>query len=308
MTMTERSPLEEAASFRDQLVAAGVLLSMGSDGIYGRSTAFESVVDGLLDLLARTTAGMGAQRVRFPPVMPRHVFERTDYLKSFPDLTGSIHSFTGSDRDHAKLLAAAEAGDDWSAHLTPSDAMLVPAVCHPLYPTQRGVLPEGGRLFDVMGWSFRHEPSPDPARMQSFRIQEYVFLGDPDAAQAHRDGWIDRGLEVLGGLGLDVRAEVANDPFFGRLGTMLANNQVDEELKYEVVTTVGSEAKPTAIMSSNCHRDHFTDVFDIEGHDGSLAHSACVGFGIERCTLGLFRAHGMDPASWPAPVRAKLWP
>jgi seryl-tRNA synthetase len=309
MTMTpERSPLDEAAEFRDELVEAGVLLPMGSDGIYGRSTDFERVVDGLLALLATTTAGMGATRVRFPPVMPRHLFEQTGYLRSFPDLTGSVHSFTGTDRDHAKLLAAAEAGDDWSTHLTAAEAMMVPAVCHPLYPTQTGRLPEGGRLFDVMGWSFRHEPSPDPARMQSFRIQEYVFLGDPDDAQAHRDGWTDRGLDVLGGLGLDVSAVVANDPFFGRLGQMLANNQVDEELKYEVVTTVGSTERPTAIMSSNCHRDHFTESFHIEGPGGSLAHSACVGFGIERCTLALFRRHGFDLAGWPPAVRDRLWP
>jgi seryl-tRNA synthetase len=306
MTMVERSPMEEAAAFRDELVAAGLLVPLGSDGLYGRSADFEAVVEGLLALLARTTAGMGTTKVRFPPVMPRSVFERTDYLKSFPDLTGSVHSFTGSDRDHAKLLAAAEAGEDWSTHLTPADAMLCPAVCHPLYPTQTGTLPEGGRLYDVMGWSFRHEPSADPARLQSFRIQEYVFLGSPDDAEAHRDGWVDRGLDLLGKLGLEVRAEVANDPFFGRLGKMLANNQIDEELKFEVVATVGSTEKPTAIMSSNLHREHFTEQFEIHGHDGAEAHSACVGFGIERVTLALFRRHGLDLGRWPADVRSQL--
>jgi seryl-tRNA synthetase len=306
MTMVDPSPLEEAAAFRDELLAADVLLPSGSDGLYGRSAAFESVVEGLLALLARTTSGMGTTKVRFPPVMPRAVFERTDYLKSFPDLTGSVHTFTGGDRDHARLLAAAEAGEDWAGHLTPADAMLCPAVCHPLYPTQTGTLPEGGRLFDVQGWAFRHEPSVDPGRMTSFRMQEYVFLGSPDDAQAHRDGWIDRGLDVLGTLGLDVRAEVANDPFFGRLGKMLANNQLDDELKYEVVATVGSTGKPTAIMSSNCHRDHFTAPFDIHGHGGTEAHSACVGFGVERVTLALFRRHGLDVDRWPSAVRETL--
>jgi seryl-tRNA synthetase len=308
MTMTDRAPLEEAAAFRDELLAAGVLLPLGTDGLYGRSADFEAVADGLLALLARTTSGMGTTRVRFPPVMPRAVFEHTDYLKSFPDLTGSVHTFTGGDRDHAALLAAAEAGEDWSGHLTPADAMLCPAVCHPLYPTQTGTLPDGGRRFDVLGWAFRHEPSADPARMQSFRMQEYVFLGTPDEAQAHRDGWIDRGLGILGDLGLEVRAEVANDPFFGRLGKMLANNQVDEELKYEVVATVGSSTRPTAIMSSNCHRDHFTAPFGIEAAGGAEAHSACVGFGIERVALALFRRHGLDLDRWPAAVRGHLFP
>ena len=122
MTMVERSPLDEAAAFREELLAAGLLLPSGTDGIYGRSAEFEAVAEGLLALLARTTAGMGTTKVRFPPVMPRSVFEHTDYLKSFPDLTGSVHTFMGGDRDHAKLLAAAEAGEDWTGHLTPADA------------------------------------------------------------------------------------------------------------------------------------------------------------------------------------------
>lgn len=299
---------DAATEFRDALFAAGILLPSGTDGLYGRSSTFESIVEGFLALLATTTSGMAADRVRFPPVMPRQVFEHTDYLRSFPDLTGSVHTFVGGDKDHVALLATAEAGGDWSAHLSPADAMLCPAICHPLYPTQSGTLPEGGRLFDVMGWAFRHEPSTDPGRMQSFRMQEYVFLGEPDAAQAHRDGWIDRGLDLLGGLGLEVESEVANDPFFGRVGRMLAANQREDAAKFEIVATVGSPEKPTAIMSSNCHRDHFSVPFGIECADGSVAHSACVGFGIERVALALLRRHGLDPASWPGDVRASLWP
>ena len=32
----------------------------------------------------------------------------------------------------------------------------------------------------LLGWIFRHEPSIDPARMQTFRQREYVYLGDVD--------------------------------------------------------------------------------------------------------------------------------
>ncbi len=186
--------------------------------------------------------------------------------------------------------------------------MLCPAVCHPLYPTQGGTLPEGGRRVEVYGYCFRHEPSTDPFRMQAFRQHDYVYLGTPEGARAHRDQWIDRGLEVLAGLGLDVSSVVANDPFFGRPGRMLAANQRIEELKYEIVAPVFASGRPTAISSSNCHLDHFSRPFGIETADGEAAHTSCFGFGVDRITLALMDRHGTDPAAWPAGVRSALWP
>ena len=48
-------------------------------------------------------------------------------------------------------------------------------------------------------------------------------------------------------------------------------------------------------------------VYGIELADGGVAHTACLGFGLERVTLALFRAHGLDPRAWPDEVRAELW-
>jgi hypothetical protein len=132
-------------------------------------------------------------------------------------------------------------------------------------------------------------------------------VGEPDRAQLHRDGGLERGLELLGKLGLDVEAVPANDPFFGRLGTMLAANQLDEALKMEIVTPVCSKERPTAIMSANCHRDHFGVPFGIADASGGTAHSACVAFGVDRVTLALLKTHGIDPTSWPPDVRGLLW-
>ena len=36
------------------------------------------------------------------------------------------------------------------------------------------------------------------------------------------------------------------------------------------------------------------------------AHSACVGFGLERIALALFRKHGFDPDRWPHDVKQVL--
>jgi seryl-tRNA synthetase len=241
-------------------------------------------------------------------VLPREYLVRTDYLRSFPDMIGSIHSFSGGNAEHAQLLRTVEDDGDWAAALTPTDVVLLPAACYPLYPMATGRLPEGGRLFDVLGTCFRHEPSPDPARMQVFHQREYVHLGTPDSALKFRDAWLERSLELMADLGLEVRAEVANDPFFGRAGRMLAANQRESALKYEVVATVANEDKPTAIVSCNLHQEHLTVPFEIQSADGATAHSACVGFGMERITLALFSAHGTNTQLWPAQVRRRLWP
>jgi seryl-tRNA synthetase len=100
---------------------------------------------------------------------------------------------------------------------------------------------------------------------------------------------------------------VANDPFFGRVGRILADNQRAETLKFEIVTPISSAEHPTAIGSSNCHLDHFGEPFGIETADGGVAHSCCFGFGLDRITLALLRTHGMDPGDWPAAARDRLW-
>ncbi len=311
MAVAQQDRPDEAqpwAEFRRQLLAAGLLLATGVDGIYGRSETYEAVADAVDRLVLRVGVDQDALSIRFPPVMPWATFERNGYLESFPDQMGSVHTFRGDEERHAELVRRAEAHEDRAPLLETTDMVLCPAVCHPLYPTQSGVLPEGGRRVEVYGYCFRHEPSSDPFRMQAFRQHDYVYLGTPEGARAHRDQWVERGTEVLSGLGLAVEAVVANDPFFGRPGRMLAANQRTEELKIELVAPVFAAGRPTAISSSNCHLDHFGRPFGIETADGEVAHSACFGFGVDRITLALVDRHGTDPASWPAAVRSVLWP
>ncbi len=295
-------------TYRDELLDAGILTDTGVPGLYGRNGAFEAVISGINRLMDEKAHGDKPEKFAFPPLISRRTYELTDHLRSFPDLMGAIHSFTGGDVEHRALVSSFESGDDWPAQLSTTDMMLCPAACYPLYPMlSNKPLPKGGRIFDVMGYCFRHEPSPDPARMQLFRMHENVFVGEPDDALAFRDRWMDRCLDVLGGLGLKVHAEVANDPFFGRAGKMLKVNQKEQHLKYEIVTPICSEEKLTAIASCNCHLDHLSVPFQVTLPDGGVAHSACVGFGLERITLALFKKHGLDVHAWPTAVRSALF-
>ena len=52
-------------------------------------------------------------------------------------------------------------------------------------------------------------------------------------------------------------------------------------------------------MSINYHQDHFGSVYGIVTGDGRVAHSACLGFGLERVTLALLRIHGLELDEWP---------
>jgi hypothetical protein len=167
---------EPWAPFRKQLVDTGLLIPTGVDGLYGRSGSYESVAEAMDRLVLRVGADQKATSVRFPPVMRWTTFEHNGYLESFPDQMGSIHTFRGDERAHAELLHRTEEHEDRAPLLESTDMVLCPAVCHPLYPTMTGTLPEGGRRVEVYGYCFRHEPSTDPFRMQSFRQHDYVYL------------------------------------------------------------------------------------------------------------------------------------
>ena len=88
------------------LLTAKLLLPTGVDGLYGRSGTYEEVVDGLFYLISRYREP-GTEVVRFPPVMNRHVLEKSGYLKSFPNLLGCVCALHGSERD---IRSAADRG------------------------------------------------------------------------------------------------------------------------------------------------------------------------------------------------------
>jgi seryl-tRNA synthetase len=302
--------MEPEAAFLQELVQRGLLIPTGVEGLYGRGGAFEEIVERFDALVTRWGAEDGAEVMRFPPAIPRRDFEESGYLKSFPQLAGTVHSFMGDEREYLSLLATLEGEGDWTAGQKATGVVLTPAACYPVYPAlaRRGPLPEGGSLVDVYSYCFRHEPSPDPARMQLFRMREYVRVGTPEEVVEFRQRWLERGQALMGSLGVPLTVDAANDPFFGRTGRMLAANQRDQGLKFELLIPIAREDKPTACLSFNYHQDHFGSAWGLATHDGGTAHTACVGFGMERVTLALLRHHGTDVEAWPAEVREVLWP
>ncbi|MGZ6603018.1 MAG: amino acid--[acyl-carrier-protein] ligase [Solirubrobacteraceae bacterium] len=309
MSAEVRQASPDQAEFLAALIEHGLLLESGVPGVYGHGAVFEDVRSRLDERLSAEAGQRGAERLRFPPLLPRRQLESSGYLNSFPHLAGSVYSFDGDERQAAAQSERAERHEDWSEFQRPTELTLMPAACYPVYPAiaARGRLPEGGVFVDAGGaWVFRHEPSHDPARRQIFHQHELVRIGDPEVVLEWRDEWSRRGLELLRSFGLAAELDVANDPFFGRRGRMLARNQQAERLKLELLVQIAGP-EPTACASFNHHRDHFGSTWGIELADGSVAHTACLGFGHERIVLALLRTHGLDPQAWPATVRGQLW-
>ena len=294
---------DAGAALKDAL-----FLQTGVDGVYARTGLYESVVEALAALISAYRPA-DAEVLRFPPVMSRAQLERHGYLKSFPNLLGAVSCLCGDERHIRGVVQRfEEGGEPWTGALEAADLVLAPAACYPVYPLAagRGPVPAKGLTFDVAADCFRREPSTDIDRLQSFRMREYVRIGTEAQIQAFRGEWVECATGLADMLGLSYRIELANDPFFGRGGQIVAVAQREQALKFELLVPVRSADEPTACMSFNYHQDHFGTTWDLRLKNGAPAHTGCVAFGMDRLAVAMFATHGTRLADWPEGVREAL--
>jgi len=286
----------------DSLTQA-LLLPSPVGGVYARTGLFEQVIEGLSFFISRHREPE-TQVLRFPPVMSRAELEKSGYLHSFPHLLGGVSCLKG---DEAAIRAAVKQ-PDWADELSATELVLSPAACYPVYPmaAAAGPIPAKGLIFDVASDCFRHESTHEVGRFQTFRMREFVCMGTPEQVIEFRTRWMFLAQHMAKLLELKHEIVPASDPFFGRAGRLAAMSQLEQSLKFELLIPIRSGEEPTACMSFNCHRDHFSTVWHLVTANGDKAHTGCVAFGLDRLALAIFRTHGLDLTKWPALVRENL--
>lgn len=283
---------------------AGLPIGTGVPGVYLFPAGFERIVDLLRGGVAALAADEPFQRLVIPPVISRATIERAGYVKTFPQLLGTVHGYGGSATGWARLSPLIEQGGDWHAEQRIGDLVLLPAACYPVYEALAGSTLEAPAKVTVQATCFRQEATSEPGRLRSFRMVELVTSGGEEHCLKWRSLWLERSTTWLAELGLDAAVEVADDPFFGPGRKIYQAAQRMQELKLELRVRV-AEGVTQAVASANYHKDHFGEVFDITA-EGAPAHTACMAFGMERLAMALITAHGADSGTWPASVLTAL--
>src|SRR5215472_12361782 len=116
------------ANSQQELINKAVFGECGSNGVYARTALFEQVINGLSRVITRHREP-NTEVLRFPPVMSRAQLERSGYLQSFPHLLGAVSCLGG---DEAKVRALVER-PDWPTQLSPTELVLSPAACYPVF-------------------------------------------------------------------------------------------------------------------------------------------------------------------------------
>lgn len=297
----------EADESTARFVDAGLMLPTSVPGVYGYDERFESVVTALQLLLDAEIDGEAQHTWHFSPLLPREVVEHSGYVTNMPHLLGCVHVFAGDDDDYWSLADEVAAGRDWSASRRPTELALAPAVCHNVYPLLRDRATGPRLVVDARARCYRHESTAELARLQSFRMREFVCAGEPREVGAWRDEWVGRAGEVLTRLGIDADPEAASDPFFSKAHRLMRLSQEADQLKVELRAGIPGLEGGCAVASINYHKDHFATAFEIGPDDPERRwHTACVGFGLERMAIALFANHGFDASAWPGGTQEAL--
>ena len=248
-----------------------------------------------------------------PAVWPVRLFKKIDYFREFPQqmiLCAPLKDDFQARSEFSRQFGKEAEFDSvpMGEHMADATFGLQPAVCDCCYYTLEGARELKDHFYTTANRVFRNERSATNQldRLTNFTVRDIMFVGTEEYVLEARQQMIDRLSRFLVSLGVNAKIETANDPFFANESAMKSVFQNAHRLKYELLAYIPHLDREIATGSINLHTDFFGRAFDIEAADGSVAHSGCIGVGMERMTYALFCQHGADLGDWPQPVLSFL--
>ena len=190
---------------------------------------------------SRTVADDGAEVMRFPPVIPRRLrAERVPGLVSTPRRGGV--QLRGDDADARRAAGAGRRQVGTGARLEDDGRRADAGRLLPVYPTLSGQLPAAGRLIDM---TLVLLPPRAVARPGADADVPHARARAPRHAGRRSLDWrdtLDRagGLRCSRALGLDGRGRPRQRSVLRPRREVLAANQREQKLKFEVVVPITS--------------------------------------------------------------------
>ncbi|WP_431947431.1 hypothetical protein [Micromonospora marina] len=224
---------------------------------------------------------VGAEEMRFPPLVSVADLMSIDYFDNFPQLPVLVSRLAkpGGSEPGAWPEPAARVGRD---ELVDAEYALPSSACYSAYFDLRGAPALAPTRITTRARCYRNESRYEGLRrLWSFEMREIIYLGQADGAAEHLATFKRLLSAWCAVLGLDVAWRTAVDPFFDKRGPRAlaqAIAPVKEELLYK---------GELAIASVNAHRNFFGERCQITDHEGAPVHTSCVGFGLERWVAAL---------------------
>jgi seryl-tRNA synthetase len=296
----------------NELLARGWVVELGRGQVALRGLALE-LLEFLDEAFVRRVGGPASARPEYyPSVMTTERVNRCNHFGSFPE---HVHFVTHLREDldvlddFARELRAAggwtpEVLGKLERPMASPAIVLNPSVCYNCYASLENTTITGdGFVVTARSRCHRYESGNHRtlSRLMDFSMREVIYVGSPDFVKRERD----RSIELTRGLvehwGLASWMETANDPFFTNDFEVKAKFQRQNDMKYELRMPLATGS--VAVASSNFHAVTFGKAFNIQRVPEGAPHGA-QGRGLERWIYAVFSQVGLEPASWPAGLRA----
>ena len=295
-----------------ELMARGEM-SKEDVGIYSLGPLMSRLIDYFESKFLLLADSFGARPYRFPTLLPAKLLGRINYFRAFPHSLSFV-THLREDLDIIDNFAHTASCDDHGLNapldsFAPIPALLSPAVCYHLYFSLADKpLPDGKLAATAVGHCYRYESTNliSLERLWNFSLREVIFVGSKDFVVESREAARERMKGVFEEFGMAYRVESATDPFFVGEFRKQAAFQSAFQLKFEIRARLPFKESTLAVGSYNYHQDFFGRNLNISLPDGSPAHTACVGFGLERMAYAFLAQFGFDQKDWPEAVRNAL--